>query len=90
MERSVAASFWARFVNSPVALVLAYAGCVLIWGTTWLGIKVSLTGFPAVTGAGIRFIIAAAVLYALAVALRIDLRRSAPPAHLVIVLAVTM
>jgi drug/metabolite transporter (DMT)-like permease len=83
-------SLWARFVSSPAALIGAYAGCVLIWGTTWLGIKVSLTGFPAVTGAGIRFTIAAAFLYLLAMALRIDFKRHAPPAHLVFVLAVTM
>jgi len=68
----------------------AYAACVLIWGTTWLGIKVSLTGLPAVTGAGLRFVLASAFLYALARLLRIDLRRNAPPFHLVAVLAVTM
>lgn len=90
MNRSAFASLWARFVSSPAAIIGAYAGCVLIWGTTWLGIKVALTGFPTVTGAGIRFILAAALLYALAVAMRVDLRRQAPPAHLVIVLALTM
>ncbi len=45
---------------------------------------------PPVFGAGVRFIIAAALLYALALASRIDLRRNVPPWHLVGVLAVTM
>jgi drug/metabolite transporter (DMT)-like permease len=88
--RSANGSLWARFVNSPAALIGAYAGCVLIWGTTWLGIKVSLTGFPAVTGAGIRFTLAAAFLYLLARALRGKARRPAAPLHLVLVLAITM
>ena len=45
---------------------------------------------PAVFGAGVRFIVAAALLYALALALRIDFRRNTPPWHLVGVLALTM
>ena len=71
-------------------MVAAYAGCVFIWGTTWLGIKFSLAGFPALTGAGIRFVLAGLFLYALAIALRVDFRRAAPPVHLVLVLALTM
>ena len=74
----------------PFATYAAYAACVLIWGTTWLAIKVSLLGMPAVFGAGVRFIVAGALLYALALALRIDLRRNVPPWHLVAVLAITM
>ena len=45
---------------------------------------------PAVFGAGVRFIVAAALLYTLAFALRVDVRRNAPPWHLVGVLALTM
>jgi drug/metabolite transporter (DMT)-like permease len=70
--------------------VAAYATCVFIWGTTWLAIKFSLGGLPAVTGAGIRFVVASVFLYALAALLRIDLRRNRPPLHLVIVLAISM
>jgi drug/metabolite transporter (DMT)-like permease len=73
-----------------VRTIAAYAACVLIWSTTWLAIKFSLGGLPAVTGAGLRFVVAAAFLYALAGAFRIDLRRNRPPLHLVVVLAVTM
>jgi drug/metabolite transporter (DMT)-like permease len=74
----------------PVASVAAYATIVLIWGTTWLAIKVSLTGFPPVFGAGVRFVVASLLLYAIGVALRVDFRRDAPPLHLVAVLALTM
>lgn len=41
-----------------------------IWGTTWLGIKISLQYVPPVSGAGLRFIIAGAALYAVAAAMR--------------------
>jgi drug/metabolite transporter (DMT)-like permease len=75
---------------SPVAVIVAYAATVLIWGTTWLGIKVSLVSIPPLAGAGFRFILAGLALYAAALALRIDLRKHAPPWHLVAVLAVTM
>ncbi len=75
---------------SYIATIAAYAATVLIWGTTWLGIKFSLSGLPPTTGAGFRFIIAGLALYVAALVLRVDLRRHAPPAHLVIVLALTM
>jgi drug/metabolite transporter (DMT)-like permease len=77
-------------VANSVRTVAAYAACVFIWGTTWLGIKFSLGGFPALTGAGIRFVLAALFLYALGAVLRVDFRRNSPPLHLVVVLAVTM
>jgi drug/metabolite transporter (DMT)-like permease len=77
-------------VADRVRTVAAYAACVFIWGTTWLGIKFSLGGLPALTGAGIRFVLAGLFLYAFAAALRVDFRRAAPPLHLVLVLALTM
>ena len=75
---------------NAVRTVAAYATCVFIWGTTWLGIKFSLDGLPALTGSGIRFVLAGLVLYALAALLRVDFRHHAPPLHLVVVLAATM
>jgi len=63
---------------------------VAIWGTTWLAIKFSLHGLPPLAGAGARFILAGAVLYAVGAALRVDFRRFAPPLHLVAVLAVAL
>jgi drug/metabolite transporter (DMT)-like permease len=88
---SAVRSPWARFfAPGLLSIIVAYAAMSLIWGTTWLGIKFALTGFPPVTGSGIRFLIAGAVLYAIAFATRVDLRRHAPPLHLVLVLALTM
>lgn len=75
---------------SKGVVIVAYATVVGIWGTTWLGIKLALEGLPIVTGAGVRFIIAGIFLYGLGLAFRIDLRKNAPPPHLVVVLAATM
>lgn len=60
-----------------------------IWGTTWLAIKVALTGLPPVSGSGIRFVVAGAFLYALA---RVVPGRSGgrPPWPAIAVLAFTM
>jgi drug/metabolite transporter (DMT)-like permease len=81
---------WARFSAPGASIIAAYAAMVLIWGTTWLGIKLSLGGLPPLTGAGARFVIAGAAFYLIALALKTNLRKAAPPAHLVIVLALTM
>lgn len=40
----------------------AFALCTLIWGTTWLAIKVGYEGLPAVWGASLRFLIAGLLL----------------------------
>jgi drug/metabolite transporter (DMT)-like permease len=47
---------------------LAYAGCALVWGTTWFAIRVCMGpgGYPPFAGAAIRFVIAVAVLAVLA------------------------
>lgn len=44
----------------PLALLAVY----LIWGSTYLGIRVALTGFPPFVLAAIRFLVAGSVLYA--------------------------
>lgn len=41
-----------------------------IWGTTWLGIKISLHYVPPIAGAGLRFIIAGLAMYAFAASAR--------------------
>ncbi len=42
---------------------VALAAIYLIWGSTYLAIKYMVTGFPPLTGTGIRFLIAGSVLY---------------------------
>lgn len=68
-------------------IVAAYAVMCAIWGTTWLAIKVALTGFPPLGGAGVRFIIAGAFLYAVGAFVRPN--GAKPPLKLVLVLAAT-
>ena len=45
--------------------MLAYVAMCAIWGTTWLAIKIGLQALPPVTGAGVRFVLAALFLWAL-------------------------
>jgi drug/metabolite transporter (DMT)-like permease len=72
-----------------VRIVGAYTIMSAIWGTTWLAIKVALTGFPPLGGAGVRFIIAGLALYAVAPFLARQ-GKPKPPFTLVLVLAATL
>ena len=47
-----------------------YALLCLIWGSTWLVIKISLAGVPPFLGAGLRFLLSASVLFGLMAARR--------------------
>ena len=58
-----------------------------IWGTTWFGIKVSLQFVPPIAGAGLRFIIAGLVMYAIAATQRKIVPLRELPWKLVLVLA---
>lgn len=55
--------------GGPLVPVL-YALICLIWGSTWLVIKIGLVGVPPFLGAGLRFALASAVLFALIAARR--------------------
>jgi drug/metabolite transporter (DMT)-like permease len=57
-------------------LITVYGVLCLIWGSTWIMIKVGLEGAPPVTAAGVRFIIASAVIFAILAARRIPLPRT--------------
>jgi drug/metabolite transporter (DMT)-like permease len=48
--------------------VIAFVGLCAIWGSTWLAIKVGLRDLPPISFAGIRFAIAAVILYAIVLA----------------------
>ncbi|MBV8367410.1 MAG: EamA family transporter [Candidatus Eremiobacteraeota bacterium] len=69
---------------------VAYAAMCLIWGTTWLVIKVGLHYLPPVTGSGLRFLIAGLVLFAVAAARRELLAPREVPWKLVGVMGVFM
>lgn len=58
-----------------------------IWGTTWLGIKISLQYAPPITGAGLRFVIAGIAMFAAAAAARRTLPLREMPWKLILVLA---
>lgn len=58
-----------------------------IWGTTWLGIKISLQYAPPIAGAGLRFVIAGVLMYAVAAAQRKIVPVREVPWKLVCVLA---
>ncbi len=70
------------------ATIAAYAGMCAIWGTTWLVIKISLQYLPPIAGAGLRFVLAGLLLYAVA-ALRGKLTTRLPW-KLVLVLATAL
>jgi drug/metabolite transporter (DMT)-like permease len=53
-------------LKGRAGVIAAYAAMCAIWGTTWLAIKVSLHFVPPLAGAGLRFVLAGAVLYAAA------------------------
>jgi drug/metabolite transporter (DMT)-like permease len=55
---------------------LLYALVCLIWGSTWLAIKLGLEGVPPFLGAGLRFALAAAILWALVFAAGLSPRLS--------------
>jgi putative membrane protein PagO len=60
-----------------------------IWGTTWLAIKVALQSLPPVTGAGIRFVIAALFLWLLARVVPAQ-RGTKAPWRTILILALTL
>lgn len=75
-------------MSPRTAIVLAYVFMCSIWGTTWLAIKVGLEYLPPVAGAGLRFIIAGLVLFAVAGARREVPSFAKMPWKLIVVLAV--
>src|SRR5690606_24861083 len=56
-----------RMVSPPRALILAaFAAVYVIWGSTYLAIKVTLETLPPLSAAAFRFLAAGALLYAFA------------------------
>jgi drug/metabolite transporter (DMT)-like permease len=52
-------------VDRPAGVVLALFALYFIWGSTYLGIRFALDGFPPLLMSGARFVCAGGVLYAL-------------------------
>jgi drug/metabolite transporter (DMT)-like permease len=59
---------------SPFRLTLAFAAVYLIWGSTYLGIRIAIESIPPFLMAGARFVIAGGILYFIA-----RLRGGEPP-----------
>ena len=71
----------ARFASrvsyrSTLNTLTVFAGCVAIWGTTWLAITFQLGRVPVEASVAYRFILAAALLFAYCKARRLPLRFS--------------
>lgn len=49
---------------TPLQVVLALAAVYLIWGSTYLGIRIALDGYPPFLMGGVRFVAAGGLLYA--------------------------
>jgi drug/metabolite transporter (DMT)-like permease len=72
--------------NNTLSRYVAFVSVAIIWGTTWVAIKLSLQGYPPVTGATLRFVFAIAVLGLYARAMRVSL---AIPRHTIVWVVVT-
>lgn len=77
-------------MSARATILAAYAGMCLIWGTTWLAIKVGLQYLPPVSGVGLRFVIAGLFLYGIAAIRGETLPVSKLPWKLICVLALTL
>lgn len=51
--------------NLPSLTAIVWVTLCLIWGTTWIGIKLGLEDLPPLTFAALRFLLASAILYVL-------------------------
>jgi drug/metabolite transporter (DMT)-like permease len=72
--------------SNPLARYVAFASVAIIWGTTWVAIKLSLQGYPPVTGAMLRFVFGIAMLGLYARVTRLSL---VLPRHTIVWVAVT-
>lgn len=52
-------------MSEKIKIWLAFGIACLVWGSTWLAIKIGLASMPPFLGAGIRFFIASLILFAI-------------------------
>ncbi|MCE6997436.1 EamA family transporter [Saccharothrix sp. S26] len=55
-------------------VAVSFAAVVLIWGSTWIAIKLAITDMPPLTASGLRFVVAGPAFIAACLALRKPLR----------------
>jgi drug/metabolite transporter (DMT)-like permease len=60
----------------PALIALAFASMCLVWGSTWIMIKIGVTAAPPLTVLALRFAIATAVVFALVRAMRLPIPRT--------------
>jgi drug/metabolite transporter (DMT)-like permease len=60
---------------STTRILLAYAAMCLIWGSTWMVIKIGLRGAPPLTSIAVRMVIATSVVFAIVRLRRIPIPR---------------
>ena len=58
------------------SVVIVFLILSLIWGSTWLFIKIGLEDLPPLTFAGVRFVIASVLLFAVVVVRRVPFPRA--------------
>lgn len=68
---------------------LVFGALCLVWGSTWLAIKVGLASLPPITFAGIRFVVAAGLLASYAAAKRIKFPKDMTSWRVMIFLSLT-
>jgi drug/metabolite transporter (DMT)-like permease len=61
--------------SSSASVVLAYAAMCVIWGSTWMAIKVGLRGAPPLTSIAVRMMIASALVAIIVLVRRIPVPR---------------
>ena len=77
-------------MSQRVQIFGAYALMCAIWGTTWLAIKIGLRTMPPVSGVGLRFVLAALFLYAIALVQGRTPRLRDLPWKVIVILSTTL
>ncbi|MBI5473277.1 MAG: EamA family transporter [Ignavibacteriae bacterium] len=63
--------------SERIKIYLAFATACFVWGSTWLAIKIGLSGVPPLLGAGLRFAIAGVILWLIIKVQRIEIPMTA-------------
>jgi drug/metabolite transporter (DMT)-like permease/proteasome lid subunit RPN8/RPN11 len=63
-----------RSRRQKTLVVLGFVAVVMIWGSTWISIKLAVTDMPPLTAAGLRFIVAAPVFVIASRVLHVPMR----------------